>query len=147
MIPSIVVGDFIGLPESFEEISGHLAADAYVMMLEVGERVVEKLKSHTSERRPPARRGGADRFAHPGHWADVTGQLVADYRYEVIKKGRKGLSELHIINDDSGGYGAILEEREGFFVLRGIDERGGLIDQEMRAAIAEYMSDVRVVNG
>jgi len=102
---------------------------------EIGRRVVAKLQSHTQERRPPARRGGANRYAHPGHWADVTGALASQFGYKVDRA--RGKNTLTIYNTDREGYGAILEQREGFFVLRGIDQPGGLVDQIMRQVVRE----------
>jgi hypothetical protein len=43
---------------------------------------------------------------------------------------------LGIINDDPEGYGAELEQRKGFFVVHGIDDPGGLIDQVIMVMIA-----------
>ena len=45
----------------------------------IGAETVAYLRSLTNEMRPPARKGEAPRQAHPGHWADVTGQLAASY--------------------------------------------------------------------
>lgn len=41
------------------------------------------LRSHTKNMRPPARKDGAARFAHPGGWADVTGNLTKAYWFMV----------------------------------------------------------------
>jgi hypothetical protein len=101
---------------------------------EIGRRCVAKLQSTTSERRPPARRGEAARYAHPGHWADVTGTLAKNYYYEVTASFPPSLV---VGNRDPGGYGAILELREGFFVIRGIDDPGGLIEQTLREVMVE----------
>jgi hypothetical protein len=97
----------------------------------VGEAVVLYLRSLTSEIRPPAYVGGPERQAHPGHWADVTGELAARYKWSVITLGFH--VQLMISNDS--GHAAKLELLEGFFVLSGIEEPGGPIDMAFAAVI------------
>lgn len=121
--------------EGWDALTKTFDLQSLAILDEIGKRVVAKLQSHTSEMRPPARRGGAARYAHPGHWGDVTGALASQYGYDVDRKS--GRNTLTITNEDREGYGAILEMREGFFVLRGIDDPGGLIDQTMRQVVRE----------
>lgn len=44
----------------------------------------------TSELRPPVRAGDGMRQAHPGHWADITGNLASSYRFTVNAGAWKG---------------------------------------------------------
>src|SRR5678809_673802 len=86
-----------------------LALDAetslFLVLDETGRLAVEYLQSLTRERRPPIRPGEAFRFAHPGHWADRSGILAANYFYAVQRHPPR----LTIGNHDPGGYGAQLE--------------------------------------
>jgi len=51
-----------------------------------GSEIVDFLQSLTNEMRPPLRKGGPERPAHPGGWANVTEQLVQAYRAQVNGK-------------------------------------------------------------
>lgn len=99
----------------------------------VGRQTVDYLRSLTGEMRPPARRGGANRQAHPGHWADVTGQLANSYEYDV--EARADGATLTLRN--GAEYAAELEAREGFFVLSGVTEPGGPVDTALRRVIPQ----------
>lgn len=125
-----------GMPELMDAVDGELAMQGWLVLEETGRRSVEKLQSHTNERRPPARRGGAARYAHLGHWADVTGDLASWYFHDVVRN-LSGYSELVVGNYDRGGYGRILEDREGFWVIKGIMDPGGLVEQEFRQVVAQ----------
>jgi hypothetical protein len=107
----------------------------------VGTEVVRRVRLYTSESRPsarlPKRLGGGwtgPRKAHPGGWGDITHLLEQSYRHEVIRDATEVV--LGIINDDPEGYGAELEQRMGFFVVHGLDDPGGLIDQVIMVMIA-----------
>lgn len=54
-------------------------------------RAGEKQQSFTGNLRPPARRGGPDRPAHPGNWADVTTHLASSYYVHVRGRARRYL--------------------------------------------------------
>lgn len=97
----------------------------------VGQDTVSYLRSLTTEMRPPARAGEPDRRAHPGHWADVTTNLRQAYGYRVERSGDHALL---LILDNTMEYAATLEARDGFFVLGGVMERDGPVEQAIRAA-------------
>lgn len=97
--------------------------------------VVGQLKTEIAETRPPAKKGGPMRHALLGHWASVTGTLARAYRH-VVKRVGPGELEPAVINDDPGGYGATLERRATFFVVHGVDDPGGPVDQQMAKALA-----------
>ncbi len=97
----------------------------------VGSEVIAYLRSLTGETRPPARSGGVDRKAHPGGWADVTGMLANSYGFEVLQQN--GGWVLRLFN--TAEYAAELEAREGFFVLSGVAEAGGPVEQAIRRVI------------
>jgi hypothetical protein len=99
--------------------------DTRAILEEVGKQVVAYLQSETAELRPPAETGGAWRHAHPGHWADDTGELARGYTYQVVLSG----FEYQLIFRNNTPYAVYVEMHEGFFVLTGIQEPGGPIDQ------------------
>jgi hypothetical protein len=100
---------------------------------EIGKRVMQHLQSYTNERRPPVKRGGLPREAHPGHWADVTRDLVSKYGWTVAE------NTLVLFNESD--HAVYLEERDGFFVLRGILEPGGVFERILVEVIQEFYPD------
>lgn len=120
-----------GVAETIRQIEVDTGAKVLLLLDEIGQLTVEYLQSITSERRPPVYPDQSFRYAHPGHWADRSGDLAAAYRYEV--DGQR--FRLTIINDDPGGYGAILEARVGFFVVTGVTNAGGPVEKAMQRAI------------
>jgi hypothetical protein len=112
-------------------IQRQVMVDTKHVLEAVGEAVVKYLRSLTGEMRPPARFGGGMRPAHPGHWADVTGELAKSYSWHVVQAGF--YYQLEIRN--SSGHAAALEAMDGFFVLTGIQEPGGPIDRAFETVI------------
>jgi hypothetical protein len=106
-------------------IKRQVMVDTKRVLEAVGEEVVQYLRSMTSEVRPPARVGGPERLAHPGHWADDSGDLARGYSWQVVTAGFR----MQLIFRNGVKYAAYLELMEGFFVLTGIEEPGGPIDQ------------------
>jgi hypothetical protein len=93
--------------------------------------------SRIVQRRLPARssRGtGSSRLAHPGHWADITGQLAASYAFDVRATERGAILRL----SNSAAYAKYLENHEGFWVLSGAVERGGPVDQVIATVNAQF---------
>jgi hypothetical protein len=108
----------------------------------VGAETVAFLRSLTSEMRPPARSGGQLRPAHPGHWADVTGDLARAYAWELQLDGETIV--LALMN--SMAYAATLEARDGYFVLSGVADPGGPVEEALRRAVEKVAPDWRVVH-
>lgn len=107
----------------------------------IGVETIAYLRSLTAELRPPVHRGGPNRHAHPGHWADVTGNLANAYGYAV-----------HVVADgavlvlrNTMEYAAALEAKEGYFVLKGVTERDGPIDRALRHALKTIAPDWELV--
>lgn len=100
----------------------------------VGIETVAYLRSLTNEIRPPAKPGGNTRRAHPGHWADVTGQLALSYAWEVV---RVSDVEVRLVLSNSAEHAIWLELREGFFVLTGVTESDGPVEQALRRIIPQ----------
>jgi hypothetical protein len=120
------------------------ALDVHValrQLLEViGQRTVAYLRSFTGNLRPPILQGGPMRPAHPGGWADVTGELARSYAYRVVD-GPTGAS-LELTNDS--GHAIYLETHEGFFVLSGVTQPGGPVEQAILRVVKELAPEWEV---
>lgn len=103
----------------------------------VGRETIAFLRSKTGDTRPPTRAGQPSRRAHPGGWADVTGNLALAYDFELLEEPDGWL--IHFRNGME--YAAILEARDGFFVLRGVTDPGGPVDRALRIAVARIAPD------
>lgn len=140
------------------EIDAALALDgaAVQMALEaIGVEATNWLRSLTSEMRPPPgsrlvvradgtsylytpprHRGEGERQAHPGHWADVTGQLSLSYSHEVLGAGA-GVWMLEMRN--TSAYAEALEKHSGYWVLEGLfaaPEVEALIDKHVQPLLS-----------
>jgi hypothetical protein len=82
------------------------------------------------------------RRAHPGHWADRSGQLALSYTYEVLVD-RNGVS---LVFRNTAEYAFWVEVHDGFFVLSGVLDEGGPADKAFRAIAAKLYPDWRVEN-
>jgi hypothetical protein len=121
------------------------AIDSLFLALDsIGRETIEYLKSETDEVRPPAYSGGPERQAHPGHWADVTGDLKRGYRYTVDRR-RTANPTLKLEN--RSGHAAILEERDGFFVLSEVMDKGGPVERAMKRAVHRFFPGSTIVEG
>ncbi len=98
----------------------------------VGAETVAYLRSLTEEMRPPARKNGPERPAHPGHWADRTGQLALSYAFDVVPTANGARLTL----SNSAEYAVYLERRNGFYILSGVTDPGGPVETQLRAAVA-----------
>jgi hypothetical protein len=103
----------------------------------VGHETIAFLRSKTGETQPPLRAGQPSRRAHPGGWADVSGNLALAYEFEILEEPDGWL--VHFRNGME--YAAILEARDGYFVLRGVTDPGGPVDRALRIAIARIAPD------
>jgi hypothetical protein len=115
--------------------------DALEILLDhVGASVVEYLRSYTNEWRPPERGGTTRRRAHPGHWADITHDLEAGYHYK-IERNAEGVT-LALLNDS--GHAIYVEAMDGFYVLKGVTDKGGPVEQAIRTMILRYIPGAQV---
>lgn len=97
-----------------------IALVAEAMALEV----VAYLRSLTAETRPPAKAGEGWRYAHPGHWADITGQLANSYdHYVAVVAGGVVVAFVNYAE-----YARHLEQHDGYFVLSGVTAPGGPVE-------------------
>lgn len=113
---------------------------ARLVLLQVGIETVAYLRSLTDEMRPPAKRGEGERQAHPGHWADVTSVLEKSYGWAVdpLDDGWR------LTLSNTAEYAAALEARDGYFVLTGVLEDGGPVEQALRLAARAISPDWEV---
>ena len=159
-------------PSYLDQLAQALAVDTIerlrLAMEQVGQETVDYLKSlvEPAEWRPAlarSRRTGnlyqpsfigprransriqleGPRRAHPGHWADRSGQLALSYSYEVTADAN-GVS-LAIRN--TAEYAFWVEVHDGFFVVSGVMDEGGPVDVAFRAIVARLFPDWRVING
>ena len=122
------------------------ASDKAAMVLEsAGIDTIAFLRSLTEEMRPPVRSGQGERQAHPGHWADVTGQLVNSYAWAVASDISS--RDVVLILSNGAEYAAALEKRDGYYVLKDVAEPGGPLEQAIRRAVAVIAPEWRVVSG
>jgi hypothetical protein len=122
----------VGLAESVAALEEDALRKLELILEAVGASTIAYLRSLTSEMRPPARGKDEYRRAHPGHWADVTGQLANSYSYEVE---RRGDDEVVLILRNDAEHAIYLEAREGFFVLSGVADPGGPVEQAIRRVV------------
>lgn len=82
----------------------------------------------------------AKRPLHPGHWGDVTRRMRDAYGYSVssISGNRWALV---IFNDSPHAY--LVENRDGFAVVRGVTAKGGLVEQMLGRAMRELAPEWR----
>jgi hypothetical protein len=99
----------------------------------VGANTVAYLRSLTTVRRPPVRKGEGERWAHPGGWADISSNLANAYAFEVRQSG----AGWELVLSNHMEYAAYLEAKDGYFVLSGVTEPGGPVEQAIRDAVAE----------
>ena len=131
----ITIGATVTTPD-FAEAMNALGAPVRFQVRQVlqaiGASTVDFLKSYTSVMRPPLRVADAMRAAHPGGWADVTGVLANSYGWAVTE-GADGWI-LKLFND--ADYAVYLETKEGYFVLHGVTDPGGPVEEALRRAVA-----------
>lgn len=150
-----MVGEVEGVAEMLKaaetEITVAFAKIAELVKL----RTIEYLKSLTDEMRPSVRRPRAARTrravrwtgprrAHPGHWADITSQLVNSYGGVVQIQGR---GTVILILWNTAEYALYLDRKKGFFVLRGVTDPGGPVEDALEAAVRIIAPDWSVFTG
>lgn len=124
--------------QAIREMVADAETKARKVLESVGIETIAYLRTLTDEMRPPAKPGEGERHAHPGHWADVSGQLALSYAWDVV--GLPGYGA-RLTLSNSAEYAAWLEARDGFFVLSGVTDPGGPLDEALRHAIAAIAPD------
>ena len=138
----MVPGQLEGLDELLRSMEIEAKDRLVLLMQEIGERTLEFLRSYTNQTAPPIRKGDPPRRRHPQYWADRTGDLARAYDYTVTVSGN--VVNLTFANDM--GYAAELEGRDGYFVLKGVTERGGPVEAALRQALAIVAPDWELVS-
>ena len=136
----VIAGELQGLTETLREIEVDAETKIRKVMHLIGIRTIEYLRDLIDETQPPIRPGEPARQARRGHWADNTGNLARAYDYEVSELA--GAITLTLSNHME--YAAALDTKEGYFVLRGVTDKGGPVEQMLIRAVREIAPDWEV---
>ncbi len=93
----------------------------------VGADMIEHAQGYTGQMRPPIATGNPMRPAHPGQWADITTVLMQGFVYKAERKGRDRYA---FTFGNEAEYAAMLEAKEGYWVVSGLFE--GFFQARMR---------------
>jgi hypothetical protein len=140
MKPIIEVAELEGVAESMREFEVDFDKKLRRIADYIGIKTIEYLRDFINETRPPIRPGEPARRARRGHWADQSGNLARAYRYEIEVEA----DGLTLVLMNSMEYAAALDVKEGFFVLRGVTDKGGPVEMMLRRAINEIVPDWEV---
>ena len=124
-----------------EALAADAATKSKLVLETVGIEVTDYLKSLTPNLRPPVRKSEGWRQAHPGGWADVTGVLAASYSWEVVPVD----GGWRLVLKNTADYAIYLEQRDGFFVLGGVADPGGIVEQALLEIAPRIAPGMRVV--
>jgi len=100
--------------------------------------VVNHATSLTGETRPPAKSGEGPRKAHPGGWADITGNLAISIQVGDITVTRTKVKASFGVKAEASAvmeYAEVLDQRDGIDVLGGADV-------EARKALKKYGKEI-----
>lgn len=129
-----VTVDTQDLRQSFEKRKREREKQMLAVLERVGIRVVELLTSFTGEKNKRGRR------THPGGWADRTFKLATSFGYEVKRTGSGWI--LTILNDAPHAH--LIEAINGMYVVRGVADPGGPVQQALIQAVGEIAPEWRV---
>lgn len=106
---------------------------------EVGRRVVAYLRSYTGASKEPPRDLSGRKYKrkygrlHPGGWVDRTYTMRESFHYEVRRESGHWVLQI----GNTAPHAHLVEAKHGIFVVRGIEEDGGLIEQRLRDVLRE----------
>lgn len=132
--------------EFLDELVANTALDALtkveLVLQQVGQETIDYLRSlvdGTVEGWPdPA---GPGRQPHPGGWADRSSVLAASYGFEVVRTATS--ITLRVFN--TAEYAFWVEVMDGYFVLSGVTDPGGPVEQAFRMIAARLAPEFEVV--
>ncbi len=130
-------GELIGIAEALRDVERDVTLKIRQLMEYIGTETVAYLRSYTALMAPPIRPGDPERRRHPGYWSDRSGALAGAYDHEVSQSARGWTLTL----TNSMEYAATLEARDGYYVLSGVADPGGPVEQAMRRAVAIIAPD------
>lgn len=136
-------GELDGVIDAVAALEADAGQKIRAILEYIGIQTVAYLRSLTDKVAPPIRRGDPPRRRHPGYWADRSGALAAAYAAPRVDSVGLGSWRLELSN--SMEYAAALEARDGYFVLSGVADRGGPVEEALRKAVARIAPDWRVV--
>jgi hypothetical protein len=131
-----------GVLEAVKEIQTDQRRKLEKVMQYIGIKTIAYLRELINETRPPIRKGEPARRARQGHWADNTGNLARAYSWDVAVHS-DGVT-LTLMNNME--YAAALDAKEGFFVLRGVTDKGGPVERMLRDAVKAIAPDWEITN-
>ena len=115
-----------------------------LVMEAVAVETIAYLKSFQADRKPPHKTVPPPPGPyHPGGWRDITSQLVNSYGWEInpIDGG------VRLVLKNDAEYAVYLEHRDGFFVLSGVTDPGGPVEQALIEVCAQIAPEFQVVRG
>lgn len=145
--------------QEFRELQMDVRTKSALLLETVGIETVVYLRSLTSKMQPGVKQSGyRPRRAHPGGWADRSGQLVNSYYFAVLCGSRRltwtepqppgppaavnvrgsiprnGLppGELRLELGNSAEHAVYLERRDGYWILTGVTEESGELIAALR---------------
>lgn len=127
------------ISEGLNEIEEDALERGRLLLEMAGAETVAYLRSLTDRMQPPVRKAEGPRPAHPGNWADITGDLARGYGYTVDK----GVDHVDLTLWNREDYAAALEAKDGYYVLSGVAEPGGPLDAAIREAAPRIGLEVR----
>jgi hypothetical protein len=136
----LIAKEVEGIDSTFKEMQMGSRAKIRNILNHVGIKTIAYLRELINETRPPIRAGEPARQARQGHWADNTGNLARAYAWELDE----GPSSITLVLSNSMEYAAALDAKEGFFVLRGVADKGGPVEQMLRKAVKIIAPDWEV---
>jgi hypothetical protein len=125
------------------ELADEMVGQAQALLDLLGAEIIVHLRSLTDRTRPPVRKGEPRRAAHPGRWADVTGVMANSYAWQVEVDSDGG----RVILSNSAEYAIYVDAMDGYFVLRGVTDRGGPVEEILRRVIAQVAPEWEVRYG
>lgn len=118
------------MPDFLKGIRNELLEKARAVAELAGVVTVKYLQSYTEETRPALEHGDI-RQAHPGHWGDVTFELMEGFESEVVPTENGWLIRLA----NTSEHASLVEAMVGYFVLEGVTDPGGPADMALKASI------------
>ena len=77
---------------------------------------------------------------HPGGWGDITGALANAYAWKVERTSDGAM----LTFENNMEYAVHLEARDGYFVLSGITDPGGPVEQELVRLVGQVAPEWEV---
>jgi hypothetical protein len=136
----MITGDF-ELPDMsdfLKGVRGELLAKVGLVAEVAAAATVTFLRSYINEFAEPLKKGNPPRQRHPGNWADITHDLEQSYVWFVAPVTDGWEITIGNLSD----HAALVEQMQGYYVIEGIFDDGGVFDQCLNAAIQKVAPDL-----